>query len=204
MEENVNRRALITTTASAATFIALPKLIVGDVGRENATPSPATPEVTPTESQDSMMFERYFGNEDGGLYMGVKVIAYSDVGEAMYYFQDWKEYYEEGWDDFYLSEEVKYPHYGEEGYLYKGKVNADTYNGVFVFREGLLMYVVTFGAELDTFRSTASYVFNVIKKVIDRTEFKETYTDQELYDLLPTEEETGYVIVDEEFTDLAD
>jgi hypothetical protein len=192
----MRRRVLITAAASTAIIAALPKAMARDVEREDATPGLATPHV----EQEFMRFDRRYSNEDGDHVLGVTVIAFETAERAVRWTDLMKETYLEGSEDFYLVEEFEIPDFGETSFAVSGNIDAETLNGFIYFTEGLLSYSVGYGTGLNNFEQKTQDVIDIIDKVIARADFQDHYTDEELYELLPTEDEAGYEIAEEKFS----
>jgi hypothetical protein len=130
--------------------------------------------------------------------MGITLYAFPTTDESQYYMEYLKNYYLEPDDNYYLVEEHEdVPTYGDVGFTISARIGPDSTQLNVCFAMGSLAYAFFFLARsVPRSQRTAD---EVIPKVLERHFERETYSDDELYQLLPSESDTGLSISSEEF-----
>jgi hypothetical protein len=207
----MNRRTFVRDSVVALAASAFPKSILA---QDDATPE-ATPQATPEAAferskdappqlstvettNDWIAFSREFEDSDGIDALNCTLYAFPNAIEAQSYIELLNDYYLEPDDNYYLPKERKeVPSYGDRGFTISGKLGPDWNQLTVCFSIGSVAYTFRFFSL--ALARAQEFADEVIPKVLERHFERDTYTDDELYELLPTEGDTGLTISNEEF-----
>lgn len=181
----MNRRMLLNAGIVAALMTGIAKRT-----GEAQTPVQATPASVVTWTR---IARDYTDRRTGRMKLYVVLTHMSDAEQLDEYFMSTKEEALEPDSEIYLTRAIEdAPRFGDESFVATGKLNVDEYVAMFGMKMGNLVYFFAFRGI--TARAALRAGRRFLPDFVNRIEIQERYTDEELFNLMPTEEETGFVV----------
>jgi hypothetical protein len=193
------RRTFLQGALASLAVVALPKVITAQTPATTpfarSDDAPPQPEAT----QAYMRFDRTFMDDLGNYVFGVTLISFESADDAVTWTKLAKETISTPKDNYYLIEELDdVPTYGDYDFTIKGRIDSETQVVQVYYAIGILSY--SYLVVVNTVDQGLDYYEELIPKVMERYEEVSLYTDDELYEMLPTERETGFEIMSEDFS----